>query len=221
MPAIRLIIFDWDGTLMDSEAAIVEAMTSAYRDVDVTPPPYGAIRDIIGLSLDDSVSRLSPGLATQDRAGIVTGYRRHYGMLADTPVLFPGVLDTLEALHDAGFYLAVATGKSRAGLARAIAQTGLAHLFLSTRTADESEPKPSPAMLHEILDELDVEPDGALMLGDTEYDLTMARAAGTHAGAVAYGAHAPDRLRRHGPAFLIDEFSHLPARIAALPGTAK
>lgn len=213
---IKLLICDWDGTLMDSEATIVAAMSAAYRALGLPSPEYTAIRHIIGLSLEHAVARLSPDLDVPLRAEVVAGYRRQYATIADTPLLFPGVRETLVALQSSGLYLAVATGKSRAGLARALTQTGLGTLFVTTRTADESAPKPSPAMLYEILDDLDLDPHEACMLGDTEYDLAMAAAAGMHGAAVSYGAHAPDQLRRHRPAFMLDEFAELPANLAAL-----
>jgi len=216
---IKLLICDWDGTLMDSEATIVAAMSAAYCALDLPSPAYSAIRHIIGLSLEHAVSRLSPDLAVSLRAEIVAGYRREYATIADTPILFPGVRETLGMLQSSGMHLAVATGKSRAGLARAMAQTGLTSLFVTTRTADESEPKPSPAMLHEILDDLDLAPGDACMLGDTEYDLAMAAAAGMRGAAVSYGAHAPGQLRRHRPVFMLDDFAELPAQLEALTGS--
>lgn len=216
---IKLLICDWDGTLMDSEGTIVAAMSAAYRALGLPSPAYSAIRHIIGLSLEHAVSRLSPDLNAPLRAEIVTGYRRQYAAIADTPLLFPGVRETLIALRSAGMYLAVATGKSRAGLAHAITQTGLEGLFAATRTADESEPKPSPAMLYDILDDLDLDVRAACMLGDTEYDLAMAAAAGMHGAAVSYGAHPPDQLRSHQPVFMLDDFLELPAHLEALAGT--
>lgn len=216
---IKLLICDWDGTLMDSEATIVAAMSAAYRELGLASPEYAAIRHIIGLSLEHAVARLSPGLEIPLRAKIVSGYRRQYAAIADTPILFPGVRETLASLQLTGLYLAVATGKSRAGLARAMRQTGLEKLFAATRTADESEPKPSPAMLHDILCDLDLEPGEACMLGDTEYDLAMAAAAGVHGAAVSYGAHAPEQLRGHQPLFMLDDFTQLPAHLGILAGS--
>lgn len=215
---IKLLICDWDGTLMDSEATIVEAMTRAYRSIDLPPPDYAAIRHIIGLSLDHAVIRLSPAITAPERDEIIAGYSRHYAAIAATPILFPGVRETLEALQASGLQLAVATGKSRAGLARAMAQTGLTQLFVTSRTADESEPKPSPAMLHEILDDLGLEAEAACMLGDTAFDLAMASAAGMRGAAVSYGAHSPAQLRDHEPVFMLDDFPDLPLRLQELAG---
>lgn len=216
---IKLLICDWDGTLMDSEGTIVTAMSAAYRALGLPSPAYDAIRHIIGLSLEHAVSHLSPELDVPLRAEIVTGYRRQYAAIADTPLLFPGVRETLASLQSSGIYLAVATGKSRAGLARAMTQTGLEALFVTTRTADESEPKPSPAMLYEILDDLDLDAREACMLGDTEYDLAMASAAGMHGAAVTYGAHPPEQLRSHRPVFMLDDFAALPAHLDELAGS--
>ncbi len=198
---IKLLICDWDGTLMDSEATIVEAMTRAYRSLDLPPPAYSAIRHIIGLSLEHAVVRLSPTLMAPERDAIIAGYRRHYATIAATPILFPGVRETLEALHSSGMLLAVT------------------QLFVTSRTADESEPKPSPAMLHEILDDLGLEADAACMLGDTAFDLAMASAAGMRAAAVSYGAHPPAQLLDHEPVFMLDDFPDLPLRLQELAGS--
>ncbi len=213
---IKLLICDWDGTLMDSTATIVTAMSAAYHALGLASPEHNSIRHIIGLSLEHAVFRLSPDLEAALRAEIVTGYRRQYAAITNTPLLFPGVRETLTSLQSSGLYLAIATGKSRAGLARAISQTGLEQLFVTSRTADESEPKPSPAMLHEILDDLGLTPGDACMLGDTEYDLAMAAAAGMHGAAVSYGAHTPAALRNHKPAFMLEDFADLPTKLTAL-----
>lgn len=216
MQKIELIVFDWDGTLMDSTAAIVAAMQRAYGDCNETAPLAGAIREIIGLGLDEAVFRLSSHLNSTLRREIVTAYRRNYAQRADDPDLFAGVRETLDELRSQGFSLAVATGKSKAGLARALAATGLESIFDTTRTGEETESKPSPVMLHEILFELDIEPNATVMLGDTEFDLAMARAAKTHCAGVAYGAHAPTRFAAYNPIFILDDFFHLTAALNAL-----
>lgn len=220
MPQVRLIIFDWDGTLMDSEAAIVAAMDLAYREADVTPPPYGEIRDIIGLSLVEAVQRLTPKLHETVVNQVVGNYRNNFAARREQPALFPGVRDTLQGLHRSGYWLAVATGKSRAGLARAIEESAMGELFVSTRTAEQTEPKPSPAMLHEILTDLALAPHDALVIGDTEFDLAMARAAGTQAAGVSYGAHAVERLLEYDPAFVLNHFSELPEKLKAFSTTS-
>ncbi len=211
-----LVIFDWDGTLIDSEAAIVPAMTEAYVQEHEEPPSYEAIRAIIGLSLADAVNRLTPALAADAVSRIVINYRRNYAARRTTPALFPGVRETLVSLKSIGYQLAVATGKSRAGLAQAIDETGLGDTFVTTRAADQTEPKPSPAMLHAILDDLGLGAAEALMIGDTEFDMAMARAAGMQPAGVSYGAHTVERLRSHDPAFVLNHFSELPSALTNL-----
>jgi len=211
--SLRLIIFDWDGTLMDSEAAIVAAMGAGYRQECVPAPSDEAIRAMIGLSLAAAIGRLTPTLDSKRIDRIASAYRSNYAARTGSPMLFAAVRDTLVELQRSGYCLAVATGKSEAGLRRAIEETDLTDFFDATRTADQSEPKPSPTMLHEILAELDIEPDQALMIGDTEFDLAMARAAGTQLAGVSYGAHPLTRLLPYNPAFVLDHFGELPDKL--------
>jgi phosphoglycolate phosphatase len=150
------------------------------------------------------------------RALIVGAYRQHYAQLWQQPALFPGVRDALVALRESGCFLAVATGKSRAGLNKALHLTELGDLFHATRTADESEPKPSPAMIHDILAELDVRAGESLMVGDTEFDLAMARAASTRVAGVAFGAHSVARLLAYDPEFILNDFTQLTKALNAL-----
>jgi len=201
---------------MDSEAAITSAMGAAFREAGEEEPSYDAIRDVIGLSLDEAVGRLNGELKPPRAAAIVSAYRHNYAKLRHEPNLFPGVRETLRMLHEAGYLLAVATGKSKTGLAAAIEMTALGGVFHATRTADETEPKPSPAMLQEILVELDVRPEASLMVGDTAYDLAMGQLARTHLAGVAYGAHDVARLLPYKPAFILDQFAHLPAELDSL-----
>lgn len=216
MQQLKLIVFDWDGTLMDSEAAIVAAITQAYRDDGLAAPTYQEIRATIGLSLVEAVQRLTPGLDADKRTSVALGYRRNYTARRTVPALFPGVRETLIELRDIGYCMAVATGKSQIGLQRALDETGLGDLFATTRTADLSEPKPSPKMLQEIMIELDVHPSQALMIGDTEYDLAMAEAAGTRRAGVSYGTHPVSRLLSFDPAFVLNSFGELPEKLRIL-----
>jgi len=216
MPNTHLIIFDWDGTLMDSEAAIVAAMSEAYRREGEAVPSYRAIREIIGLSLSDAICRLTPAIKPDGGDRIAAYYRAGYAARKSSPALFPGVRETLSKLYDSGYCLAVATGKSRRGLAKAINDTDLGGLFVATRTADMSEPKPSPAMLHEILADLGVPAGAAIMIGDTDFDLAMAQAAGTQLAGVSYGAHPVERLLAYHPAFMLDDFGDLPNKMKTL-----
>ncbi|MFT4581770.1 MAG: phosphoglycolate phosphatase [Gammaproteobacteria bacterium] len=216
MSIIELIVFDWDGTLMDSESCIVAAMRMAYEQLGVRSPSYESVRDIIGLSLDDAIRDMTPNLSATQIEQIAANYRKNFTSQVEPPALFPGVRNTLIELHGSGYQLAVATGKSQAGLARAIDESGLLGLFASTRAADQSAPKPSPLMLHEILGELNVDARSAIMIGDTTFDLEMARAAPLRYGAVTYGAHPVGRLAAYNPAFILNHFDHLTHELTTL-----
>ena len=198
--AIELVVFDWDGTLMDSEARIVASMQSAFTDVGRAPPSSTAIREVIGLGLEEAILRL-PGISADDALPeIITRYRHHYLVANATPTpLFEGAQALIEALHQRGQLLAVATGKSRRGLDQALDGSGLRALFHATRCAEETASKPHPGMLIELMDELGVRPANTLMIGDTDYDLLMAQNAGVRALAVGYGTQPTERLLEHKP----------------------
>lgn len=203
--SFKLLVFDWDGTLMDSEARIVTSFSAAMVDVGAVPPPDAVIRDMIGLALPQAMQRLVPGADAAVQQGLMDRYRHHYLYANQIPSqLFPGAADTVCALREQGYLLAVATGKGRHGLNRALEETGCVDLFHATRCADETFSKPHPQMMLELMDELDVDPRNTLMIGDTEYDMNMARNAGTTALAVSYGVHAPQRLLQCGALACID-----------------
>ncbi|MDE2128131.1 MAG: HAD-IA family hydrolase [Betaproteobacteria bacterium] len=204
-----LIVFDWDGTLMDSTAVITRAIQAACGDLGLPVPSDTAASYVIGLGLGDALRHAAPTLDPRDYDRLALAYRRHYFAHDGDLTLFPGVLDMLLALKAAGHRLAVATGKSRQGLNRALEHAELRDLFDATRTADETTPKPHPAMLQEIMEQLGDEPDRTLMVGDTTHDLLMARNAGTAAVAVAYGAHEAQELARMQPVFLADSVPDL------------
>lgn len=214
---IRLVVFDWDGTLMDSEARIVTAMQQAFRAHGARSPSRPAIREIIGLDLGVAVAQLGPQLGGGEILSVVNDYRRRYAGLHGIPSpLFDGALKVLAQLAEAGYTLAIATGKSRRGLDRAMDESGVAAYFATTRCGEEAAPKPDPAMLHDILLDLDAAPSAALMVGDTEFDLQMAAAAGVRAGAATYGAHPRERLLALTPALVLDAIVELPAALAQL-----
>jgi len=217
---IKLVVFDWDGTLMDSEARIVTAMQRAFEGEGESPPASSAVREIIGLDLGVAVTRLGPALGGARLHAIVAAYRELYAKLHAIPSpLFEGAEATLAALAEAGYLLGVATGKSRRGLDRAMEESGVGAYFATTRCGEEAAPKPDPAMLRDILWDLDTAPEQALMVGDTEFDLLMAAAARTHAAAATYGAHARERLLGLQPAIVIDALAELPAAIMQLNHT--
>ncbi len=206
----KLIVFDWDGTLMDSEAKIVASASAALSDLSLSPLPRDRIRNIIGLGLREAVESLLPGRSDTFYRQYIDRYRHHFLEADTTPMpLFAGVAESLHDLRDQGYLLAVATGKSRRGLDRVLDETGLGQLFAATRCADEAPSKPHPGMLQELMDELQVRPRETLMVGDTEYDLQMVRDAGTSAIAVSYGVHARHRLLEFAPLACLDAISEL------------
>jgi len=194
-----LIVFDWDGTLIDSAGAIAACIQNAARDLGLAVPDQERARHVIGLGLQASLQLAVPDLPGHRTGEFVDAYRRHFLAMEDDMLVFPGILPLLDALRARGHVLAVATGKSRRGLDRALAASGLQAHFSATRCADETTPKPDPAMLHELMRELGVSPAEALMIGDTSHDLEMASAAGVDAVAVCYGAHAEASLRAMRP----------------------
>jgi len=214
---IELVVFDLDGTLMDSEARIVAAMQAAFRAQSLPAPSTAAVRAIIGLSLEQGVAQLHASGSNPARARLVAGYRSHYAHAATLPApLFPHVEDILSTLAADGRLLAIATGKSRTGLLQALAETGIRRHFDALRSADDCPPKPDPAMLHELLDELGVAPGNAVMIGDTSFDLMMAHAAGMAAIGITHGAHPRSVLLDCRPHALVDSLDALPPTLQAL-----
>jgi phosphoglycolate phosphatase len=211
----QLLIFDWDGTLMDSAAAIVHSIQAACADLGWPVPSRAAASHIIGLGLREAVARLFPDLAEREHPRLVERYRHHYLARDHEIPLFDGARELIEELHARGHTLAVATGKARHGLARAFEHTGLGGFFHATRTADVTFSKPHPAMILELLDELMVEPDQALMIGDTSHDLEMARNARVASLAAGYGAHPADSLAAFAPLAVCRDFTELAAWLRA------
>ena len=206
---VRLIIFDWDGTLMDSETQIVHAMHAAIDDMRLEKRSADQCRNIIGLGLKEAIDALYPGRDDAFLEQFVDRYRHHWFSIAHTSELFPGALETLRVLRESGLQLAIATGKGRAGLDKVLQTTGLKDVFAATRCSDETQSKPHPQMLEEILAELNIVPQQALMVGDTEYDMRMAVEAGIGSVAVSYGVHARERLLQHEPLVCLDNIGEL------------
>lgn len=207
--AVRLIVFDWDGTLMDSETQIVNSMFGAIADLHLEARSADQCRNIIGLGLREAIDALYPGQGTEFAARFVDRYRHHWFTIAHHSELFPGTRETLQLLKDAGFLLAIATGKGRLGLDKALDLSGLEDLFAATRCADETRSKPHPQMLEEILQQLGVTARQTLMVGDTEYDMHMAQEAGVYPVAVSYGVHDRQRLLQHQPLVCLDTITEL------------
>ena len=207
---IKLVIFDWDGTISDSVARIVNSMQSAAVELDMTMPTYLEVKEIIGLGLTEAVFRLFPQASREQVFQLQTSYSRHYRAEDSAPCpFFPGVEETLHQLKADGYQLAVATGKSRAGLDRVLLSLGMEDFFHNSRCADETLSKPHPLMLEELLAEFDLPAEAAVMIGDTEFDMEMAVNAGMPRIAVSYGAHHADRLHAFEPLACVDLFSEI------------
>ncbi|GAB1393262.1 HAD-IA family hydrolase [Rhodocyclaceae bacterium] len=215
MSRYELIVFDWDGTLMDSAAMIVDSVQAAARDLGLEPPSDERARHIIGLGLEDALRHALPDLPEARYADLVERYRHHYLSRDHELVLFAGATALIEGLAAQGRWLAVATGKSRRGLDRALEQSGLGAFFHGTRCADECHSKPHPQMLEELMAELAVSPVQTLMIGDTTHDLQMAKNAGVDAVGVGYGAHPRAALRAAEPRYLADSMADLDAWLRA------
>ncbi len=195
----RFVVFDWDGTLVDSTAIIASSLRRACHDIGEPVPDDAMARYVIGLGLADVLRHVAPGLPRERQRDLAERYRFHYLSRDPDIPLFAGVREMLDELEAAGCLLAIATGKTRAGLDRALAQQGVAHRFVATRCADESPPKPHPGMLLHLMERVGVDPEATLMIGDTTHDLELARNAGVAALAVTYGAHESAGLAHFGP----------------------
>lgn len=205
-----LLIFDWDGTLMDSIVRIVNCFGNACADAGLPVPPESAMRHVIGLGLAEAVDVLLPGVDNALRERVVARYREHFLHIDQTATpLFDGVRAGLEEFVGRGYLLAVATGKSRRGFDRVLQETGMGSLFVATRCADEAHSKPHPKMLHDLLDYTGLKPEHALMVGDTTYDLQMARTAAMDSLAVSYGVHTCEMLLAHTPRACLDSFDEV------------
>jgi len=213
-----LLIFDWDGTLADSIGQIVRSMQIAVAELGWEPRTDLEVGQLIGLGLTDGVRKLYPDITPHQISELLGCFRQQWQTLgtgqAESP-FFEGTETALHALFDQGYLLAVATGKSRAGLNRALTwNRSVRSLFIATRTADETADKPNPLMLKELLAELELPVGRALMIGDTEYDAAMATAIGMESVGVATGVHEADRIRRAGATAVLDSVRDLPAWLA-------
>ena len=204
-----LVVFDWDGTLSDSTAAIVRAIQDAAVDLGLPVPDDATASHVIGLGLHEALARAVPTLPPERIGEYSARYRVHYMAREAELVLFPGVRELITDLRAGGVPLAIATGKSQRGLQRALAQAGLSEEFAATRCADQTHPKPHPAMLLELAEELMVVPQRTLMIGDTSHDLQMALAANAAGVGLTTGAHPPEQLAACNPLALFDSLAEL------------
>jgi phosphoglycolate phosphatase len=209
----RLIMFDCDGTLVDSQHLIVAAAVRAFQALGQEPPLAPAVHRVIGLSLDVAMAELCPGASPAECLALVDGYRAAWRTLRDTEgmrePLYPGALAVLSELDRQGHLLGVATGKSRPGLLDVLDHHGITPLFVSLQTADRHPGKPHPAMLEEAMRETGSQPGETLMVGDTSYDMAMAVAAGVRAVGVAWGYHPVAALEQAGATTILERFEDL------------
>ncbi len=206
---IQFIVFDWDGTLMDSETQIVSCLHGAIHDLGLQPMSDDTVKNVIGLGLREAIDMLVPGRDDAFRQAFVEAYRK-YWFSHEGSSLFAGAREVLDTLREQNFLLGVATGKARHGLERVLEQTGLVGYFDATRCADETLSKPHPQMLLDLMGELGVAGRHMLMVGDTEYDMEMATNAGVGKVAVRSGVHSEERLQRHAPLACLDSVTEMP-----------
>lgn len=217
MPDVRLIVFDWDGTLMDSERQIVHCMQRAADDLKLVVPSEDQVRCIIGLGLPEALLRLFPLYDRPTRERIRQAYARHFVAEAGgRSEMFPGAMDLLEDLRSQGYLLAVATGKSRLGLNRVLEQQGMLDFFDVTRCADETASKPDPRMLNEILVSLSVFSRETIMIGDTTFDLEMASRASVPSIGIGHGVHSVAELQKHKPLTIVPDIPGLAGYLSSL-----
>lgn len=198
--AFKMVVFDWDGTILDSTGSITRSIRKACVDASLRDPGEDIASYVIGLGLQDALRHAAPDATDEQVKQLIESYRKSYLSTDHELELFSGVIPLLQALNELEVICTVATGKSRQGLNRAFDHSKTGKFFAASRCADECHSKPHPQMLHELMDEFSLSPDTVLMIGDTTHDLNMASAAGTHALSVRSGAH---------PARLLDEVPHL------------
>jgi phosphoglycolate phosphatase len=207
---IKVVIFDWDGTLIDSVEHIAESLHQAATDLGYPELEREAYRDIIGLGMIEALHKLYPGIGHEEMTRIREGYAEYFFAKTTTPQnVFVGMADVITDLRAAGRGCSVATGKSRRGLEGALISSGLGPHFDITRCADETRSKPDPRMLSEIIEHYNIRPDQAVMIGDTRYDLEMAQRIGMPSIGVEWGVHQRDVLGHYDPHAIVDTVADL------------
>lgn len=210
LKSYKLFIFDWDGTLMDSQDRIVSCLHQCQIKMNLAIKTQAEYKNIIGLGLNEAIAQLNPELSTLEIEQFADIYRQSYLSKSHQPLkLFEFVEPMLNELKASGAMLAIATGKARRGLNLALQESGLEHMFHASRCADETFSKPNPQMLIELLDEFALEPQDAIMIGDTEYDLMMAKTINMDSLAVSYGVHEKERLLACEPLDCVDNVEQL------------
>jgi phosphoglycolate phosphatase len=211
-----LAVFDIDGTLVDSRASILQAATEAARDLGLPDPEYDRVRQIVGLSLPHALAVLEPGLTPPELERFTAAFRASFGRMFDAgheEPLYPGAMETLRRLHRDGWRLSLATGQNRRGVARNLARTGWADLFVSSHCAEDGPGKPDPAMLRAAMSASSADPAATVMIGDTAHDISMAVAAGVLPQGVAWGFHTPEEQIAAGAAHVAADFADLEAAL--------
>ena len=222
-PKIRLVVFDCDGTLVDSQHAIIDAMGRAFERNGMPAPGARVVRRTVGLSIAAAMAALHPRGGFEARAALVEDYRQAFHELRSRPdhhePLYDGAAATLSSLEAAGYLLGVATGKSQRGLRATLDRLGLRERFVTLQTADDAPSKPHPGMLENAMAEAGAAPGETVLVGDTTFDIEMAVNAGVAGIGVGWGYHEEDELRAAGARVVIDSFAALPGALAELGGT--
>lgn len=219
-PALRLAVFDCDGTLVDSQHSIIDSMRAAFEAHTHPLPEDESIRRIVGLPLRDAIGQLLPDFEDEEHGRVENSYieafhdLRSQGKVADP--LYPGTLDAIKHLEEAGWLLGIATGKSSRGLLATLETHGITGRFQTLQTADTAPGKPNPDMLFNAMRETGAEPENTVMIGDTTFDMEMAVSAGTLAVGVAWGYHPHEKLKSVGANVVIHEFTELPESLQRL-----
>lgn len=216
----RLVVFDCDGTLMDSQHMIIAAMETAFERAGRPKPSGRDVRRLVGISLYEAIEALAPDTDLEDRKAIRADYAAAFFAMRESgshrEPLYPGTAETLDRLAEAGYLIGLATGKSLKGVHHSLGQYGLLDYFATLQTADIGPGKPHPAMLERAMDEAGARPQETILVGDTTFDMEMSRTAGTAAIGVAWGYHETDELMAAGADIVIDRFDELDAAIAEL-----
>lgn len=217
---LRLVVFDCDGTLVDSQHSIVEAMTLAFAGHGLPSPEAVSVRRVVGLALPEAVARLLPAAAMDRLDSVTAAYKDAFFDIRNRPdhdePLYPGTRDVLETLHEAGVVLGVATGKSRRGLAAVLERHNIRDRFVTLKTADDGPGKPNPDILLDAMSETGAVPESTVMIGDTTYDMEMARRARAMSIGVAWGYHPAEELKAVGAMRIAGQFGELPEMINGL-----
>lgn len=221
---IRLVVFDCDGTMIDSQAGIYDAVTAAWATLGLAPPAREASRRVVGLPLDRAIAALAPECGAHDHAALCDRYREAFALNRandnlEEP-LFPGLIEALDAIEGDGMLLGVATGKSDRGLRATLARHGLDRRFVTLQTSDRAPGKPAPDMVLRAMADTGADPDATVVIGDTSYDMEMAANAGVPAIGVAWGYHPAEELTQTGAAVVIDHYSEAPDAVRRLIGGA-